>query len=299
MIISFRLVAAASVLAAGAWAQEDVLVFNHQIAPPPGAEAGRRIHVERAATVEFIGSEFGIAGPVVKGAPYTADAVNETIQALADGNRITRKTTTAVARDAEGRTRREMDAGAIGPFAGDPGGVRIVYLHDPVADVSYTLNEKDKTARKMAGRAMMFTTASDAVKAPAPDRLIRSEQIVVADRSSRVMMPGIRVPAPDAKNVRTESLGKRNIQGVEAEGTRTVHLIEAGEIGNERPIEVVSERWYSPELQTVVMTQHADPRIGETIYRLENLRRGDPAPSQFEVPSDYTIVAEPAPRRLR
>jgi hypothetical protein len=51
---------------------------------------------------------------------------------------------------------------------------------------------------------------------------------------------------------------------------RTTITIPAGEIGNERAIEIVSERWYSPELQLVVMTRHSDPRTGETVYRLTN-----------------------------
>jgi hypothetical protein len=88
---------------------------------------------------------------------------------------------------------------------------------------------------------------------------------------------------------KTESLGKQTIEGLEAEGTRNVQTIPAGEIGNERPIEIVFERWYSPELQTVVMTRHADPRFGETVYRLTNISRDEPAKSLFEVPGDYTV----------
>jgi hypothetical protein len=66
--------------------------------------------------------------------------------------------------------------------------------------------------------------------------------------------------------------------------------MEAGEIGNERPLEVVSERWYSPELQTVVMTKHSDPRFGETTYKLTRIDRREPPPSLFQVPPDYKIV---------
>ena len=93
---------------------------------------------------------------------------------------------------------------------------------------------------------------------------------------------------PNANEV-TEQLGKQLIEGVEAEGTRTKITIPAGEIGNERAIEIVSERWYSPELQLVVMTRHSDPRSGETTYKLTNINRTEPAKSLFEVPSDYTI----------
>jgi len=88
-----------------------------------------------------------------------------------------------------------------------------------------------------------------------------------------------------------DQLGKQIIEGVEAEGTRTTVTIPAGEIGNERPIEIVSERWYSPELQLVVMTRHSDPRFGETTYKLTNINRTEPAKTLFEVPADYTIKA--------
>ena len=99
--------------------------------------------------------------------------------------------------------------------------------------------------------------------------------------------------APGAKDGVEEQLGKQIIEGVEAEGTRTTVTIPAGEIGNERPIEIVSERWYSPELQLVVMTRNSDPRTGETTYKLTNINRAEPAKSLFEVPSDFTIKEGP------
>ena len=93
----------------------------------------------------------------------------------------------------------------------------------------------------------------------------------------------------DAKNVKTESLGKQTIEGVSADGTRSIRTIPAGEIGNEQPINIVSESWYSAELQTVVMSRHSDPRFGESSYRLTNINRTEPAASLFQVPSDYTV----------
>src|SRR5439155_694874 len=61
-----------------------------------------------------------------------------------------------------------------------------------------------------------------------------------------------RVKGPENGTENTESLGSQTVDGLEATGTRTTVTIPAGAIGNERPIEVVSERWYSPELQVVV-----------------------------------------------
>ena len=87
-------------------------------------------------------------------------------------------------------------------------------------------------------------------------------------------------------------------EGVEAEGTRTTETIPAGEIGNEQPIQIVSERWYSPELQVVVMSKHSDPFVGETIYRLTNIVRGEPSRALFEVPVDYTLKESPVQTRI-
>lgn len=97
-----------------------------------------------------------------------------------------------------------------------------------------------------------------------------------------------------AFNSNTESLGKQMIEGVEAEGKRTVTTIPVGAIGNERSIEIVSESWFSPELQTVVMSKRTDPTSGETMFRLTNIRRGEPDASLFQVPSDYTVKEGPA-----
>jgi hypothetical protein len=94
----------------------------------------------------------------------------------------------------------------------------------------------------------------------------------------------------DAKDVKTEQLGKMYIEGVQAEGTRTTTTIPAGDIGNERPINIVDERWYSPDLQMTVMTKHSDPRAGETNFALKNINRSSPPPNLFEVPSGYTVT---------
>src|SRR6185369_14744077 len=99
----------------------------------------------------------------------------------------------------------------------------------------------------------------------------------------------------DAKNSRKESLGKQTIEGVEAEGTRYITTIAAGEVGNEQPISIVSESWYSPELQTVVMSKHGDPRVGENTFRLTNINRAEPAHSLFELPADYTVKESVSP----
>lgn len=108
----------------------------------------------------------------------------------------------------------------------------------------------------------------------------------------------ITLPTHQNQNTKTESLGTQNVEGVQAEGTRTVTTIPAGQIGNERAIEIVSERWYSPELQTVVMSKRNDPLVGETTYRLTNINRNEPSRTLFEVPADYKIADGPMIQRM-
>jgi hypothetical protein len=207
----------------------------------------------------------------VKGAPYSAQFVSESTRTLANGTRISRNSTGAVYRDGEGRTRREMTLGAVGPIVVEDEPVPMVFINDPVARRHYALDTAHHTVRKL----------------PLPDK-----------------PPGQPGPGPEGEeNVKTEALGKRTIEGVEAEGTRTTITIPAGRVGNDRPLEVVSERWYSPELQVVVLSSHKDPFVGDTVYRLTNITRAEPAASLFEAPADYTVVEggppKDGPRRPR
>jgi TonB family protein len=273
--------------------------FNREVqgpdgAPPPPGMPGDFV---------FIASELNFGGKVVKGAPYSAQAITESVQTLGDGNRIINKSTAAVYRDSEGRTRREQTLRAIGGFANSGEPPQTILISDPVADKSYILDPRTRTAQKMPPMSFTFNfkmppPSADKASLPAgPPQFDRFERNQVAigradmaasgGSETNFMWRGGNHAATD------EALGKQNIEGVEAEGTRSVMTIPAGEIGNERPIEIISERWYSPELQAVVMTRHADPRFGESTYRLTNIDRSEPARSLFEVPADYTLKTGP------
>ncbi|HEX8098426.1 MAG TPA: hypothetical protein VF507_10330 [Pyrinomonadaceae bacterium] len=252
-------------------------------------------------TVNFVTSELSFNTRVVKGAPYSADAVTETVQTLADGNRIVRKSSAKVYRDGEGRTRREQTftGTGTGTLAATAGGVQTIFINDPVAGVNYILDPKTQTARKMTVRII-----TDASKAPAIGARIGPSTVVTTSGQRTVTVYSnaetaaaaaagqnvvIKRDGKDWPKPVTESLGKQTVEGVEAEGTRTTVTIPAGQIGNERPIDIVNERWYSPALQTVVMSKRSDPMAGETTYRLTNIDRSEPARSLFEVPADYKI----------
>jgi hypothetical protein len=216
----------------------------------------------------FVGSEMHLGGKTVKGAPYSATALTESIQTLSNGSKITRTTTASVYRDSEGRTRTEQTLGGIPPFSTEAKTRQMILIQDPVAGVHYVLDPANKTAQQMK-----------AWSGPRPAN-----------------------HPPSSSKENTESLGTQTIDGLQVEGTRSTITIPAGQIGNDQPIEIVSERWYSPELQVVVSSKHTDPRMGEHTYRLTNISRSEPAQSLFSVPSDYTISERsfgPRPRGNR
>jgi hypothetical protein len=274
---------------------EDVF-FEAEAPPPAGGIAIQGDHIK------VLSFEEGFETKQVKGAPYQAEAVTEIVQTLADGNRIVRKTSATVARDGEGRTRRETSLAAIGPLAPAEELPRTVFLSDPVAGARYVLEMEERVARRLPAAPTVHWEGKDgaptdpthaAAHRPVPHRkLFRKE--LPAGGPDRPMFVH-RGPGADGTMVRkeiageSEPLGTQVIEGVEAEGTRHKITIAAGEIGNERPIEIVSERWYSAELQAVVLSRRSDPRLGETTYRLVNINRAEPDHALFEVPADFTI----------
>jgi len=177
-----------------------------------------------------------------------------------------------------------------------------IFISDPVAGTRFTLHPESQTAEK--GVATFNWTV------PKAD----SFGVVTADRGGpdtltvRTAGPGagVALEGPgqffyvntgqitrfgNTGAVKTEQLGNMYIEGVQAQGTRTTATIPAGNIGNERPINIVDERWYSPDLQMTIMTKHSDARTGETTFALKNINRSSPPPNLFEIPSDYTVKA--------
>jgi hypothetical protein len=252
----------------------------------------------------FFASE-GFGGMVVKGAPYSGEGVTEFTQTLGDGTRINRRSSTVLARDGEGRTRQEHMLGNDGP--------RMITIHDPVTEISYSLNDKDKTAHKMKPLPIKVDDGERGIETA---KILRMKEKVAAEVSEdvvferRVAVSGtagaMARPVPmvagiggqmrvfrTAGDAKSESLGTQMIEGLLCEGTRISHTIPAGEIGNDRPLTTVTERWYSKELRAVILSRSNDPMSGETVYRLTNVRRSEPDRRLFEVPADYTLVEGP------
>jgi hypothetical protein len=256
---------------------------------------------------------------IVRGAPFSADAVSESIQVLADGNRIVRSTTTKLHRNGEGRFRREFSSGSGGLYGSTYSFGPGVTIVDPVVGHRYQLDTEARTVLQGELRAAaaveaqrareLATTASQNVikiERPLAVEKLRTElkgeaPVAVLSGTGGTSLFSYTPSAGGAMvagagmtryETRTEQLGVQNIEGVDAEGTRTITTIPAGAIGNERPIEITYERWFSNELQLVVMSKQSDPRFGEQTYRLTNIIRSEPDPSLFAVPTGYKIVPQ-------
>ncbi|HTB19473.1 MAG TPA: hypothetical protein VK708_15235 [Bryobacteraceae bacterium] len=206
----------------------------------------------------FVRAEFGGSNKVVQGAPYSAQAVTQFTQTLANGDHIQRNTTASIARDSQGRMRTERSFGNIGALSATRGSGKNVMIFDPVASKSYVLEPESKVARSMPIPAARLANSSP-------------------------HMPH------DLASAKTEDLGTQVIQGVSAQGKRVTRAIPAGKEGNEKEIDIVTETWYSPDLQVVVMSKTSDPRFGESVYQLNAITRTEPDPALFTVPSDYAI----------
>jgi hypothetical protein len=225
----------------------------------------------------------------VKGTPFCATITIEHTQSFVDGNRIHTSDDSTLCRDSEGRTRREASLNLLGanPERLAP---KLITIVDPVAHVRYMLDPENKVAHKMK-------LASSSLAGGSGDPL-KGEHTYFYQK---VGSPGPAAPPADVLFRKiggdsdepvptTEDLGDQTINGLRASGTRMTTKIASGKMGNDKPIIVTSERWYSPDLKATVMTKHNDPWAGELKTEFNSVNTSEPDPSLFTVPGDYRIV---------
>jgi hypothetical protein len=224
--------------------------------PPPPPMGGHAM---------FMLAEFGDLKKAVSDKPFSALETLTSTQVLPDGNRIVRKVEAKTWRDAQGRVRREPQT------AGPDGKVPPVMLIDPVAQTAYMLDAEKKIAYKL----------------PPPGEGGRGRHGPAPEGSTRGG------PGKFGGEAVKESLGTKTIDGVTADGTRTTRTIPAGAFGNEKAITAVTERWFSPDLQVVVLVTARDPRFGDTEHKMTAIARGAQDASLFALPAGYTISDAP------
>src|SRR5579885_474730 len=271
-------------LAGVAFLASATIIYAQKSAPPPQLDgpailmaqgAGPEIGPPLGGPIEILGFDAdGHGRKVVTGAPFSAIAISETVQTLADGNTIDRKSQTNLYRDGQGRFRKEGTIKGFGPLAASGEARTFVMIFDPVAGKTYVLNPAEKVAHEIA-------SGGPKGRRPGPGPI-----------GSKLRMG----KGPEGSVV-TEDLGTQVIQGISAQGQRTTRTVPAGQIGNAKPIVITFESWYSPELQIVVMSKRSDPRCGTTTYTLTNIQRSEPDAALFTVPSGYSI--QQGPRGMR
>lgn len=261
-------------------------------------------------------------GAVVADLPYSADATTEFTQVLADGNRIERRTTTRLARDSQGRVWREQQGIALGSMVAESA-QPIVTINDPKNGVHWMLDANLKVAFRTS---MPRTLVADVVNgappvvmfgsgvagtsgqaaswvASAPIDNLQVNPSIDPTSQTFSMAAGVAGGRVD-EHLKNETLPPQMVEGQRAEGTRTTLTIPAGAMGNTLPIEVINERWYSPELKIVLVTRRFDPRFGDTVYRVINIDRSEPPADLFRAPTGYKIedlrarpVKQPQPQQ--
>jgi hypothetical protein len=264
-------------------------------------DSGNAVYFQSAGPVTTVG--VGMVGKgqfaPVQGAPYSATITNESIQTLGDGTKITQNMSGNVARDSQGRTRQDAPLPVIGNMAAADA-PHLVFIQDPVALAAYTLNLTDKTAQKMPAPPMPPPNAN------MPGAAGGGEGKVIMQMSGSMPSGGLPPGPPpdgimvqrtfmasDQGKVTTEDLGSQTMEGVQVTGVRTTRTITTGEIGNDRPITIVTEVWTSPDLKAIVYSKRSDPRMGEQTFQLTNIVRTEPDGSLFAVPPDFKIVEGP------
>ena len=271
--------------------------------PKPATASFQYVNVLPGAPARVIGFEGMVNVSAIPNRPFSATEERHSLQVLGDGTRIENTDTSKIYRDAQGRTRIERPDGNI-------------TISDPAEGTTVELNSNDRTVRRMAVRNTFFKTTNgpgdpaanlDKMTAEAAHRAAVKGEAGVTD----VFVQGDPVPGLETRAVRKmiinsagpnisfrttddkgpdsaeESLGTQFINGVNAEGHRSTIKIPVGQIGNNRQLEVVSERWFSNDLQMMVKTSNTDPRFGDTTYQMTNIVQGAQDPSLFQVPADY------------
>jgi len=307
--------------------------FAAQEQDPAAVDRARMELMNLASEAQTVGGGRGVLASPVAGAPYSGEEVTTFSETLGNGTHIQREDRVTVYRDSQGRLRRETpkEITISDPVAG------VGYTLDPVnmtarqtnvtrvvftcVDSSGTNCDPGAATVKVTRRASDGSAGSAAEPAPAqavylaggfqPTRDGSAGSSAQAGQTVSVTVdasplnasfgpPNVvtygAVGLPEA-SANHESLGTQNIEGVASVGTKDTITTPIGAIGNDAPIEDVNERWYSPELKIMTMTRHSDPRTGETVFRLTNIRRGEPGPDLFQLPAGYQLTGAPAMKK--
>ncbi len=220
------------------------------------------------------------SGTPITGRPYSAESTSTTVRTLPGGTTLTQPgITQKLWRDTEGRTRTERQI-SMQLTSGAPPAPTVVEIRDPVAGLGYVLDESSQTAYRI--KMIPFPTQP-------PPSTVRIQQVTPPIARAPIAPPQ---SITDLQGVqrKSESLGTQLMEGIEVTGTRQTTVYPVNFDGNDRPITVTAERWFSASLGIPVLTKQNDPRSGEHTSRYTNISVINPEISLFQPPADYQIV---------
>lgn len=198
--------------------------------------------------------------PSLAGAPFTATVRTEWIRQLPDGSSITLKNHRAIARDKVGRIFQERST--LVPDDGrSKSDVTQIEISDPVSHRLYICVPSQLVCQLEEFSAPPLPQISAAVKAP-----------------------------KESGGPTEENLGEQAVNGLKTLGTRETVVIPTGQIGNNSPVLLKREFWYSPQLGVNLISKREDPRFGIQDFEVTDIALGDPEPKLFEVPAGSKIL---------
>jgi hypothetical protein len=255
-------------------------------------ENGQAPRDQATRLAELDGLEFERSA--TKGAPFSATLVIEISPAGSDNAATTRKSISVLYRDGEGRTRRDQMPSETTEASLPTQAPLLTTINDPVAGYTFTVNGRANIARRSEfGGEQPASSNRTVVQGPesrSPAEGNGSGQTLPVPGTAYAKQKAPTEVRHQISPARRELLGQREIEGFTAEGTRVTMTIPIGAIGNEHPLTTSVERWYSPELKTVLLIERSDPRMGRTTWRLSGIQRTEPSAALFTVPSSFKIT---------
>jgi len=241
---------------------------------PAAAQSGAQAHTAKrneqvVATHDGGVSEVlqSIVVPPKAGAPFTLTLETEWEKLLYDGGTITFVNKRRIARDATGRIYQERWALVPKNDERVKSMMTVIQIADPNKHTLYNCWYVDKPNTCVL---LEYGGSTEKVYKPASP-------------------PTGEWPGGGGSSVH-EDLGKQFIQGVETEGTHDRMTYNPGSFGNDRPVNVENEFWWSPALGLNLLSIKKDPRIGKQTFTVTSLTLGEPDPSLFALPAGFTVV---------
>jgi TonB family protein len=237
--------------------------------PFASAAFGQNVAIQSANPPAYNGARETVDGahiPAIPGLSFSARVELETAQTLANGTTVTHRTYNIIARDFRGRTHNEFRYW-INPPNGTEAKLNYTVLYDPDTRTCTFVYPAARLARQ-------FILKTDVLAPPQANKTVTN---------------------PLAPAIQKEDMGINFLDGLQLTGIRETRTYPPGSIGNDQPVAITNEYWYSPDLHLNISVKRTDPRFGIQTLQLTGIRREEPDASLFEVPPDYKLVNENGP----